>query len=368
MKTQGSVKRGHFGFSVIAATLLYVVLAVRPLHQSLRLEPEAPLLLPEENYSSQTMAKNRKGDIRAFSNLDTLGYYTDSGELTFVAPTGQAAAIDKSHILKMDSESGAMLLIDSADMSERKLPIFGSPYIAGGRLFILRPDQRAATEIDGEGKHLWSREFGTPVTSISVTDTISAWGLMDGSVKLVGKDGSLAGELRPENYAIGSAYPCIYSVAISPDGASVAAVYGIESQYFLVFVKKGGVYELTYKKPLAQPVRSSEDAAFSGDASCAVARTAEGLIFYDARKKEGKILRNRYFSGSDVSLKILPMGADSFAILLARGQGRFAGLLKRGAVEALFPVRPDTAGMDYYDNTLALAGGRSIERYRMVGK
>lgn len=368
MKIQGSTKRGHFGFSVIAATLLYVVFAVRPLHQSLRLEPVAPLLLPEENYVSQTKVKNRKGDIRAFSNLGTLGYYTDSGEVTFIASIGEAAAIDERNILEMDSESGTMLLIDSANMSGRKVPMFGSPYLAGGRLFILRPDQRAATEIDSEGIQLWSREFGTPITSISISDTISAWGLMDGSVKLVGKDGSLAGELRPENYAIGSAYPCIYSVAISPDGASIAAVYGLESQYFLVFAKKGGVYELTYRKKLAQPVRSSEAAAFSGDAYYAIARTAEGLIIYDVRKKEGKLIQNRYFGGDAASLKILPIGTDSFAILLAQGQERFAGLLKRGAVEAFFPVWQDTAGMDYYDNTLALASGKVIERYRMMDK
>jgi len=368
VKIQGSAKRGHFGFSVVAATLLYLVFAVRPLHQSLRLEPVGPLLLPEENYVSQTKAKNRKGDVRAFSNLNTLGYYTDSGEVTFIASMGKAAAIDERHILETDSESGTMLLIDSADMIGRKIPIFGSPYIAEGRLFILRPDQRAATEIDDKGKQLWSREFGTPITSVSISATISAWGLMDGSVQLVGKDGSLAGELRPENYAIGSGYPCIYSVAVSPDGASVAAVYGLESQYFLVFAKKLGTYELTYKKKLALPVRSSEAAAFSGDASCAIARTAEGLIFYDVQKKEGKIIQNRYFSGDATSLKILPIGSDSFALLLAQGQRRFAGLLKRGAVEALFPAWQDTAGMEYYDKTLALASGKSIERYRMMDK
>lgn len=368
MKSGKTSKRVHFGYSIAAATLLYVMFAIRPLHQRPWLEPIDPVLLPTENYASQPRTTGLKDGIRAFANSRSFGYYTDSGEVTFMASMNRAAAIDESHILELDEESGTMLLRDAAGTSRKEIPISGYPYIAEKRLFILRPDQQAATEIDSEGRLLWSQEFGTRITSSSVSGNVSAWGLLDGSIKLVAESGAIVSELRPEDYSIGSDYPCIYSVAISSGGASIAAVYGLEDQYFLVFAKKGGTYELVYRKKLAQPVRSSEAAAFSGDGSCAIARTAEGLIFYDVRKKDGKLILNRYFSGNAASLKILPIGADTFAVLLAKGQERFAGLLKRGAFEALFPVAQDTAGLFSYDTILALSNGKSIARYRMNDK
>ena len=368
MNSREKPGRSHFGYGIAAATLLYVIFAIRPVQQSLWLEPIAPILLPDGNYTSQQKPNSRKDDIRAFANSRTFGYYTDSGEVTYIASIHQAAAIDEGHILEMDDETGTILLSDAANMSSKKIPIAGYPYMTGDRLFILRPDQQAATEIDNEGRLLWSQEFGTLITNSSISGNVSAWGLLDGSIKLVGESGTIVSELRPEDYSVASGYPCIYSVAISHGGASIAAVYGLEDQYFLVFAKNGGTYELAYSKKLAQPIKSSSAAAFSGDGSCAIVRTAEGLVFYDVRKKEGKIIRNRYFGGNAASLKILPIGADTFAILLAKGRERFAGMLKRGAVEAFFPVAQDTAGMFFHDNILALSNSKSIVRYRVKEK
>jgi hypothetical protein len=301
-----------------AIAIVYIVLAVHPLYQSLRLEP-----------------------------------------------ISQAPANDDERILVRDEESGTMLLKDPIGLIRKKIPITGSPYIAGKRLFILRQDQQATTEIDGEGRLLWSQEFGTPITSSSVSDTISAWGQLDGSIKIIDDKGGSIGEVRPADYAIDSMYPCVYSVAISSDGAYIAALYGLESQYFLVFTKKSGTYELAYKRKLTGSVRVSEAAAFSDDGSCAIARTADGLVFYDVQKKAGKIIKNRDFGGETTALKILPLGTDTFAFLLAKRQGRFAGLLKRGAVEALFPVGQDAAGISYNADILAISNGSSISRYRI---
>lgn len=368
MRSLTNRKRGHFGYSMAAATIIYVIFAIRPLHQILWLEPIEPILLPGDGYASMAKPEEAKVTLRAFANDRAFGYYTDSGGVTFISAISQPLAIDENHILERDEESGTMLLSDAATLHRKKIPLFGYPYIAENRLFIIRPDQQAVTEIDSEGRLLWSQEFGTPITSSSVSGKASAWGLLDGSIKLIGDKGTIAGELRPADYAIDSSYPCIYSAAISSGGASIAAIYGLESQYFLVFAKKGGIYELTYKKKLTEPVRSSAAAAFSGDGSCAIARTAEGLMFYDVRKKAGKIIQNRFFGGENTALKILPIRSDAFAVLLEKGHERFSGLLKRGAVEAIFPVARDTSGMSFYDNILALSSDKNIARYRMKDK
>jgi len=348
--------------------IIYIVLAVYPLHQSMWLEPISPILIPDAGFSSSEQPKGGNGVLRAFANARAFGYYLDSGYVTFMSAMRPALAIDENHIMEMDEQSDTMFLRDAVGLSRMKIPITGYPYIAEKRLFILRQDQQASTEIDREGRLLWSREFGTPITSSSISGNISAWGLLDGSIKIIGNKGSSVGELRPADYTIDSKYPCIYSVATSPNGECIATLYGLEDQYFLVFTKKSGTYELVYKKKLAESVITSETAAFSGDGSCAIARTADGLVYYDVQKKAGKIIQNRYFGGDTVALKILPLGTDAFVFLLANRQERFAGILKRGAIEALFPVGQDAAGIATYADILAISNSSSISRYRIKGK
>jgi hypothetical protein len=243
----------------------------------------------------------------------------------------------------------------------------GSPYLASGRSFIIRPDQQGVSEVDESGQSRWIREFGTLITSASITGTVSAWGLLDGSIQVLDGKGVLSHELRAGDKGIISGYPCIYSVAISENGESLAAIFGLDPQYFIVFTKNGESYDLVYEKKLMDQVKSAQASSFSLDGSCVIGRTAEGLALYDMTRNRGRILHSRYFTGN-MELRIVPVGADSFAILLAKGEERFAGLIRRGALEAMFPVEKGSTGLLVEGNIMAIQGNNAVHRYKVADR
>ena len=230
------------------------------------------------------------------------------------------------------------------------------------RSFLLRQDQQGVAETDKSGKVLWSREFGALMTTPSISSTLSAWGLLDGSVQILDRDGALLHDLRPATKGVVSKYPCVYAVAVSENGESVAVLYGLDPQYFLVFVRKGDMYELAHRIEMKRQVRNAQAASFSASGSCVVARTADGLAYYDTVLERGQIIQPRNFSG-ELELRIEPIGADGFAFLAAKGDERFAGLIRRGSLEALFPVGKGSAGLSAEGDDIEIWDDRYIHRY-----
>ena len=236
-------------------------------------------------------------------------------------------------------------------------------YEARERSFILRPDQQGVVETDKAGVALWAHEFGSPLTAGSVSAATSAWGLLNGSIQVLDQEGRLLDELKPSEHAVSSAYPCIYGVAISGNGEAIAALYGLDPQYFLVFIKKNHGYELVFEKKLENQVVSDQPASFSGDGLSVIGRTADGLAFYDVQKRKGMVVRSDYFAG-ETELLIEPIGLDRFAILLAKGKERFAGLIRKGVIEAMFPIDETGSELSVSGDIMMIAGKDAIQRYK----
>lgn len=216
-------------------------------------------------------------------------------------------------------------------------PILGIPYLENNRLFLLRPDQQGLSEIKRDGSFLWSIEFGTPITASSISASLSAWGLLDGSIKVLDESGRSIAALNPSSSEVDSKYGCIYGIAVSSTGEIIAAIYGIDPQYFLIYAKSGDGYKLLSSRKLDKQVRSAQELAFSTDGDFAVGRTGDGLAVYDVAKKRSRIVHATDFSG-EAELQLKPIGKDGFVFLLAKGDKRFSGLIRKGALEAIFAV------------------------------
>ena len=329
MKTFSTNRQGHIWWAIAFAALLYVFAAQQPLVQTSKVTPISVLPIAAENPALQS------GSI-----------YTE----------------DKERSFEMDVKE--RLLWMSGSQGRRLLPIYGYPYIAGKRYFILRPDQQGATEIDADGKFRWALEFGTPITASSISSSISAWGLLDGSIQILDGHGRLLNEIKPSLPDISSAYGCIYGVAVSAKGGTVAAIYGRDSQYFLVYEKSGDKYSLSHARKLDAQVTSAQNLAFSSDDAFVLGRTADGLVFCDVARKKSQIVYANYFSG-EAEAQIEPIGKDEFAFLLAKADGRFAGLIRNGAIEAAFPVDNGCTNLSALVDGFLLSSRDSEFRYKV---
>ncbi len=172
-------KRSHIGWVIAIAAMLYILVAQRSLVQTQPISLISALPVSETNAAVQS-AQPGNGFAR-------------NGERSFV----------------MDENEGLLWMNDRD--GRRVLPIYGYPYIENGRYFILRPDQQGVTEISGDGTFLWSLEFGTPITASSISASLSAWGLLDGSIKLLDKEGRVLNELNPSASEVPQIYAAMRS-------------------------------------------------------------------------------------------------------------------------------------------------------------
>ncbi|MDD3982036.1 MAG: hypothetical protein RBT72_01910 [Spirochaetia bacterium] len=211
-------------------------------------------------------------------------------------------------------------------------------------------------EFDKEGsKPRWEREFGSIITTAAVSNNLSAWGLLDGRVFILDQDGVTLRIIDPRQEDIDSAYPCVYALAISGQGESVAVLYGILPQYVLVYERKSGFYSLGYAQALQGDLRSAQSAAFSGDGMEILMHTADGLFYFDRDKEKGALLHSdRFTEETEVVLEAL--GEKGFALLTATANDRHAGVIQSGALEAYFPLPPGSYGLDVFGDSFSIKG------------
>jgi hypothetical protein len=223
-----------------------------------------------------------------------------------------------------------------------------------GRSFRIRPDQQGISERDEKDLGFkWEREFGSIVTAAAVSQNLSAWGLLDGRVFLLDRDGSIVRVIDPKLEGVDSSYPCIYALALSDQGEALAVLFGILPQQVLVYERSSGFYSLSYSKPLMKDLRSTQSATFSRDGKSLLIKTADGLVYYDRDARKGALLHPELFAGEE-ELLIKDLELDGFAILKDSDGGRYAGILRHGALEAYFSVPNDSYGLVGGENSFTV--------------
>ncbi len=226
-----------------------------------------------------------------------------------------------------------------------------------GRSFHIRPDQQGIAERDEEGSGFrWEREFGSLITTAAATQNLSAWGLLDGRVFLLDRAGAVLRIFDPRQEGIDSAHACVYALALSEQGESLAVLFGILPQYVLVYERKSGFYSLSYTRKLQGDLRSAQSAAFARNGRSLLVKTADGLVFFDRDRGKGALLHPGRFAG-DGEMLIEGFGDDSFALLKASADQRYAGLVRHGALEAYFPLPKDSFGLIAGEDSFIIRGG-----------
>lgn len=292
---------------------------------------------------------------RARSRKNRFGWAAVGFALLFIALSSQSLGQNQRIAVASDQASNE---------SSPPRPPQDYDYAAGGRSFVIRPDQQAVSEIDAAGALLWTREFATPLTSAAVEGPLSAWGFLDGSIKIIGETGESLSDLHPAAQGIVSEYSCVYSVALARNGSGIAALYGLNPQYFVFFERQGQGYKTLFARKLEGQTRRAQMAVFSGSGSYLAGGSADGLILYDIARKRESLKLSEFFS-EKTELLIEAIGGDSFAFLLANGQKRFAGLIAKGVVEAFFAVPADSSSISVAEGELKVsAKGREL-RYKV---
>jgi hypothetical protein len=359
-------KRRGFGIAVIAATLFYTLFALPLLGKESQLKAIGAVKLPEPRELKEPLQKAEAGWFE-FSGLENFGSFSSrTGVVESCYRLNAPAVCDGTFLLTVDAGRDRITLYKLHEDRKIEIPFTGYPFLESSRIFLVRQDQQGLSEIDGNGRTIWSREFGSILTSASATTGHSVWGTLGGEIVAQnGKDEFTT--IEPSFFGLNLINACIYSVAVSPDGKIIAALYGLDPQYALFFESKEGIYNLVHKVKLDDQTTRAEPAIFSADGAYAVIRTAAGLLVYNVKDRTSNLVQPGHFGGeTEVNMKA--WGKELIAVLSSSRDGKHLSLIKKGSMEAYFKVDDDATSISVQNDTSLLVSGRSILRWYEIGE
>jgi hypothetical protein len=157
----------------------------------------------------------------------------------------------------------------------------GYPVFLDGRICLIGSGQNSISALDENGNPLWTYFSRSPLTGIDAAGKLILASSLDGTMEIIGEDGSLVYSFEPG----GSRIPCIYGSAISPDGAKIALVSGLDEQRFLFLERSGDSYRVAYHENLGQGFRRPVQLAFIDSGNRVAFEREGGLGIFDTGKR-----------------------------------------------------------------------------------
>ena len=324
------------------AGIAYFFVCAQPLPKELVLKPAWARSIASAPRAPS--GRPPEGGAIPFRLGGSFGYFTAEGELPFVAAAGFGVALSNEAFAPYErlSEGFAMRNPAGRELGRATLP--GYPFFAAGRRFVIGPGQDSVSELRVDGSVAWSYDFSSIATAFGASPSLAVFGLMDGS--LVGLDP--AGREVLDFSPGGSRVPCIYGVAVSPDGLLVAAISGLDRQRLVVLEKRSSAFRVTYHRWMDSDFRRPVAMGFTADGSRLVFELPGAVGVYDraARRESALAAVSREGLGLTARagdlLVLLAGGGEEKRLVCAAAQDRRVVDISFRAAETFLDVRGDS--------------------------
>ncbi len=217
--------------------VLYFILFPIPLYKELVIIPVWHIE-SLENLSSDTVEldfpENELSEngqyIFNFKIGRMFGFIDLQGDLILLQQVDYNVALSKRSFINYSNLPNTFVVQDIEGEYVSSFWTSGYPKFSenGDRLFMIKNDSTGLSEINEEGDIVWSIEFSSLITNISITDNLVLIGLLDGRLKLIDPMGEQIFEVLPG----GSRIQVIYGSCINNDGTVIAGISGINPQRF----------------------------------------------------------------------------------------------------------------------------------------
>jgi hypothetical protein len=311
--------------SIAFACIIYFFLCAVPLPKELVLEPRWSTNLPVPGAPSATGSDlGATQPLIPFTLGSSFGYFSPQGKVAFSAAMPFGLAISEAGYVAYDQIPTSLSLRSPLGIETAKTSEAGYPFYSGKRLFIMRPGQNSVAELGNDGRVLWQRDFPSLITAFSSSDDLAVFGLMDGSLVGLGKNGSELLSFAPGGSRIAGIYGC----AVSPDGQMVAAISGLDKQRLIVLERRTSAYRVTYHRWLDSDFRRPVSMGFTEDGRYLAYERPDGFGIYSCEARSEarvatKALKRLGLSIPDRNMLIaLEGGGEDKTLLCASPKGK----------------------------------------------
>ena len=252
-------KRRASGFlAALAIIIAYFALFPHPLGREIVARPAWTLALPAaESLPAGGISPSQatgSEELIPFQAGSLFGYVSRSGKLVHAEKTLFRVALADGGYVNYTRLGADWVLRNPAGERLFSFRGRGYPLLSAGngtpRVFVAKTDLTGLQEVDGSGEPLWSRDFPSMITSVSIAPGGLIAGLLNGSAEFV----TSRGEAAFSAASSGSRIPVVVGVAASADGSRLATVSGIDPQVLVVYTRKGGGFSETSRASPASRV------------------------------------------------------------------------------------------------------------------
>jgi hypothetical protein len=266
----------------------------------------------------------------------------------------------------------------------------GYPILLDNKIFILSSEQNALSEIDENGKTLWTYEFGAPLTCIDAASGLVLTGSIDGIVEILDANGKRIFYFEPG----GSRYAVVLGCAISRNGSRVGIISGVDQQRFLMLERfgegavpggaagasSGGDYRVVYHEFLDTGFRRPVRISFIDQDRRIVFERQSGLGYYNIKSRKGlRVPLDGEIAAIDDSgdngliFLITSLGERNELIGIKFPQDNWIGAsrLKRDMRDSIFlraPFKSDNVFLGRDSSMLIAGGGKTLISFELEEK
>jgi hypothetical protein len=216
------------------------------------------------------------------------GYVRPDGKLLYAGETLYGVALSDTGFVNYPKVAENFVFQDPEGRFRFGIRSFGYPILdeQGERLYSISTGLNELSRLDRDGEPLWSEGFFAPITSLALHQEECVVGLLDGTLKLIDRQGRILQEFAAE----GSRVPVILGCALSPDGHRLAVVSGIDPQRLSLLARRGGPFSVEQALELGSDFRRGVFVRFSADGRFLASEAAEGLALLDlGRGRPGRL-------------------------------------------------------------------------------
>jgi hypothetical protein len=240
----------------------------------------------------------------------------------------------------------------------------GYPCFLDGRIFLAGNEQNALSEIDGEGKTLWTYEFAAPLTCIDAAAGLVLTGSIDGVVEVLDGSGKRVFFFEPG----GSRYAVILGCAISRDGSRMGIISGLDEQRFLLLERFGqGESKVIYHEFLGNGFRRPAHIRFIDQDRWIVFEREGGLGVYEIKSRQGTFVP---LEGEIAAIDRAGGDGLCFIIINSRSAERKAlvGVKLPGRIIMRAPFKSEGVFLDRTGSRLVVGGGSTLASFELEKK
>ncbi|MBN2051594.1 MAG: hypothetical protein JW760_14170 [Spirochaetales bacterium] len=207
---------------------------------------------------------------------DILGYFDSEGGIYYREKILHGAAVHSTGFINYSRLSDTLVFRNTGGEIVESLDLRGYPFFIKDRLLVFSGNGRRIGEYTLRGEEIWSRSFGSLITSLAEGEGCLFVGLINGSLVLLSDEGKEIYTTQP----VGSRIQAIYGCAMTPGAEKLAVVSGLDPQTLLFFERRNDTYKMEEMFRFPEPVRHSVFMAFSEDGRYLVTASDSRTFLY----------------------------------------------------------------------------------------